>query len=507
MKFIELNPYRIIGLLSKSSEKDIQKQKSKITRYVIIGKQIESEFDFPFLGKIIRAEKTINQAFSAIEQNQDRVSHSLFWFLNLNSFDETAINYLLNGDKDKAVEVWEKVTSGKELTTKNYSCFNNLGTIYLSSDAVHYLKKGLELKIKLIESSCFVDFVHSVADQTVSVNTTVQIEKFINQVFSELQIKFSSNDILKLFQDCGDSVLNIIKLKLVAEPIQTIEDQITNTKNNRKSNQEVTNKLGLLLFENCKNELETLKNILGEVDLKYTMIADNLAKEIMQCGIDYYNESIDSVDSIENALKLLNLARSIATGTQTLDRISSNIDAIIEVKDKEISSAIEFMKSVKKAYEENKAKIMVQVHSTPLGHNQTINWSKVNSVIEGSIDWNKVVELLIEIIPPENLVKIKSCQDAHAIEEFKSNLDFIVSKLSYLQVNKIKYLNYWKTEDTISNVKFTFKSLPAWIKWLLTLTILFLIVWLIWGDEGLETGMGILGFFGLMYFLGWAQNR
>ena len=71
-------------------------------------------------------------------------------------------------------------TSGKELTSKNYSCFNNLGTIHLCSDLVQDLKTGLEIKVKLIESSCFVDFVHNVADQTVSVDTKVQIEKFIN---------------------------------------------------------------------------------------------------------------------------------------------------------------------------------------------------------------------------------------------------------------------------------------------------------------------------------------
>lgn len=507
MKFINSNPYRTIGLLSNMSEKDLQKQKSKISRYVSIGKKIESEFDFPFLGEVIRTEKTINQAFSEIEQNQDRVNHSLYWFLNLNSFDDTAIKYILNGDKDKAEEVWEKVTSGKELTSKNYSCFNNLGTIHLCSDLVQDLKTGLEIKVKLIESSCFVDFVHNVADQTVSVDTKVQIEKFINQIYSELQLNFSSADISKLFQDCGDSAHNIIKSKLIEDPIHRIEDQIKNTKNNRKSNQKVANTFGISLFENCMNEIETLKNILGDVDLKYRMIADNLAKEIMQCGIDYYNKSSDSGDSIENAIKLLNLAKSIATGTQTLDRISSNIDAILEAKDKEISSAIEFMKSVKKAYEENKGRITAEVYSMTLGNNQTINWSKVNRVIENSIDWNKVVEILIKIIPPENLIIIKSSQDTNAIEEYKANLDFIVSKLSYLQVNKIKYLNYWKTEDTFSNIKFIFKSIPTWSKWFLVLAILLLIIWLIWGFDGIETVFQILGVLGILFIVGWVQNR
>ncbi|MEZ4986232.1 MAG: hypothetical protein R2795_14530 [Saprospiraceae bacterium] len=69
--------------------------------------------------EMLTVQKVQSQkAFSGIEQNQDKVSHSLFWFLKVNTFDETAINYLINGDKEKAVEIWDKVTNGKEVTSK-----------------------------------------------------------------------------------------------------------------------------------------------------------------------------------------------------------------------------------------------------------------------------------------------------------------------------------------------------------------------------------------------------
>jgi cell division protein ZapA (FtsZ GTPase activity inhibitor) len=87
MKLIQNNPYRIIGLLSNVTEKDLQKQKSKITKYASIGKQIESEFDFPFLTQIIRNEEHLTQAFSKVEQNKDKVSNAIFWFSVSNSFD------------------------------------------------------------------------------------------------------------------------------------------------------------------------------------------------------------------------------------------------------------------------------------------------------------------------------------------------------------------------------------------------------------------------------------
>lgn len=507
IKIIQNNPYRVIGLLSNTSEREIQKQKSKITKYISIGKQVETEYDFPFLGEVNRNEKTINQAFSLVEQSQEKVSQSLFWFLNTNSFDNTALSYLIKGDQEKAVELWEKVTVGKELTSKNYSCFNNLATLYLCNKSINEIKTGIEIKIKLIESKCFIDLVHQVADQTILVDTNVQIQKFVDQVYSQLPLDFSNTDILKLFQNSGEFVLSKIKSKLIENPIHKIEEQILNTKNNRKFKPENANTFGVELYSDCNKEIQSIKIILGKDDLKFIMISDSLSKEIMQCGIDYFNSSTETNDHVENALELLNLAKSIALGTQTLERINSNIDAISESKDKEMSSAIEFMKSVKKTYEENKIKIMSEVQIMQLGHNQTINWSKVNGVIDNSIDWDKVVEFLIKIIPSENLNKIKSFHDTNTIEEFKKLVDFIVSKLSYMQVNRIKYLNYWKTEDTLSNMQFTFKSLPSWVKWIAAAAIFLLIIWLIWGDDGLETVFGIAGVLGVLFVLGWAQNR
>ena len=80
MKIIQNNPYRIVGILSNSSAKELQKQKGKIKAFAKVGKEITSEFDFNLLDKIERTEQTIEKAFSNIEQNQDKVNNSLFWF-------------------------------------------------------------------------------------------------------------------------------------------------------------------------------------------------------------------------------------------------------------------------------------------------------------------------------------------------------------------------------------------------------------------------------------------
>ena len=150
MKSVINNPYRIAGILANSSEKDILKQKSKIKRFSEVGKEISSEYDFPFFTSLQRSSAIIDKAFSDIEQNQNKVSYSLFWFLNLNPIDNTAIQHLISGNKGKVTEICKKLTYEKEVNSKNYSAFNNISKLYLLGQSKEDLKGGIATKIKLI---------------------------------------------------------------------------------------------------------------------------------------------------------------------------------------------------------------------------------------------------------------------------------------------------------------------------------------------------------------------
>ena len=127
MDIIKNNPYRIAGILSNATTKELEKQRGKIKAFAKVGKEIKSDFDFQILGKINRTEETVNQSFSNVEQNSDKVNYSLFWFLNASPIDKIAFEYLKNGDEEKAIEIWEKVTNDKDVNSKNFSAFNNLG--------------------------------------------------------------------------------------------------------------------------------------------------------------------------------------------------------------------------------------------------------------------------------------------------------------------------------------------------------------------------------------------
>jgi len=435
MTLIHNNPFRIAGILANTAEKELQNQKSKITKYASIGKHVDAKYDFSFLGQVDRTENSINKAFSEIELNQSKIRHALFWFLIINPFDETAISYLITGNRDKAIEIWEKVTDSKDVTSKNYSCFNNLGTIKLLCESKEDIKKGIEAKIKLIESPCFADFVHAVADQTYTIDNQKQTEKLVDDILSLFKGRYSSLETLKLFSSSNGTTQKYLSQKFTEEPLHLIETQIETTKNKRKTNKSGAYEFGLKLFANCKDDLATIKSLLGNSDLKYQMVSDNLANEIMQCGIDYFNESQDSnstQDFLNQAQKLNKLALSIAVGRLVRDRAKDHITTLEEMKDREVLQAIALLKSVKDAYETNEEDIRQQVKELEetdplikLGH-RTINHAAVEDNIKNSIDWVKVNDLLKAVLFDKNLEKIKACSNNELKADFVELANWLV---------------------------------------------------------------------------------
>ncbi|MEG0931034.1 hypothetical protein [Algoriella sp.] len=473
MKSITNNPYRIAGILANSSEKDILKQKSKIKRFSEVGKEIISEYDFAFLTSPQRNVEIIDKAFSDIEQNQNKVAYSLFWFTNLNPIDNTALQYLITGNKEKAIEIWDKLTDEKEVTSKNFSAFNNIGTLYLLEGSKEETKSGVSAKIKLIESENFKDFVHTVADQTFSIDKNKQIELFIDELLMQFKNKYSTSETMELFSNCNGTIKKYLSKKFTEEPIHKIETLIEQFTKKRAKNKSNAYKFGTDLYSNTKNELTLLKYIVGNANLQYKMLADNVAKEILQCSIDYFNESQEQEKSgnyLEEAMKLVKLAESVAVNDTTKNKVKENISTLEGMKDRELNQAIEVLKSIKSAYDKASKEIDAEVEKLQYDDygnglslpkfNVSINWSKVNEMKQKSLDWNKVVELIREAIPLRNVEKIKISTQSIKIEEYKLLVDFVISKLNNNQKNQVKYICYWKTITTRSNGSNEKKPLP-----------------------------------------------
>lgn len=361
MELIRQNPYHVIGILAGTNQRTIAKQKAKINAFQKVGKSIEFDTDLEFTGNPDRSNGAIEKAFSDIEANHNKLFNALFWFANHNHLDETALTYLQSGDLEKAEDIWQKITNGREVSSRNFTAFNNLGTLKLAtalakgSIDIENFKEGVRLKTELLTSDNFSDFCHLVADETYTVDQDKELDIFVNALLEAVseEKNLGAKKIPALIGNIHPKLKSIVSEKLTDTPLHNIERKTEQTKKKRNTNPEDGLQLARNLYRDTKSDLSTLSELLGKSDLKYKMVADKLAKEFLQCGIDYFKEHQDreeehgsggipqehsqyvgnptSTDDLGTAvMRLFKTAKSIAVGTQTKERIAENIDGLQE---------------------------------------------------------------------------------------------------------------------------------------------------------------------------------
>jgi len=172
MKYILENQYKILGIPSNSSLKEIQKAISKLKAFTKINKEYISDFNFQELSstKQVIDDKTIQFIQRNLNIDLDRIKFAFFWINNGNTFDKKGIDLIKEKKIDEAIKLWSKITE-KSISKSNFSTYNNLSSLLLiknidkSGDKLFFSKnkeslveinKSIELKYKLLNSE-FVD--------------------------------------------------------------------------------------------------------------------------------------------------------------------------------------------------------------------------------------------------------------------------------------------------------------------------------------------------------------
>ncbi|MDG5799226.1 hypothetical protein QA597_02495 [Marinilabiliaceae bacterium ANBcel2] len=349
MKLIHNNPYRIIGVYAGATAREIDRQKSKINALLKIGKELQFNTDFKGLENPDRSEDTIINAFSAIQLNKDKVIHSYFWYINQNHIDDTALEYLKDGDFEKALLIWKKATDGKQMSKRNYSSFSNLGTLqiqraYNGSFITSEFLSGVSRKIHLIRSEYLNDYINYIADDTYFINNDQELINFIDSIINEISKnsnleKGLSNKIAMEMCQFDPIIKDHISKSISEEPKHKIEKSLSKSKSQRTSLPDNSYSYAIELYKSITPDLLILRNFLGGNDIGYQIVADKVANEVLQCGIDcfnrHHNEEFNYTALYESSLgkdiiELIKIAEDIVKGQQVKDRIRENKEVIVE---------------------------------------------------------------------------------------------------------------------------------------------------------------------------------
>ena len=315
MDVIKNNPFRILGVHVNASIRDIKANEAKAKAFLNVGRDVTYPCDFnQLLSSIQRTAEMMASANSQLTLPNEKIKHALFWFAKVTPLDEIAFNHLANGNAEQTMGIWKK----KE-------CFSSLLNTSTQALAQGHVLKAVDAMMTLLESETYrQDFIKSVIDETFQI-----AEEELVHIYLDALIPDSIYPLLEL-STLSDKYKGYIKDKLIAPVIADIESEVTKAKSIKRENASARYNAGVQLMNLAKDKLTELKKLLVGSDMRYQIIADKLGLEILQCGIDYYNNSEDA-DAAQKAMKLQNYAQSVVIGQMAKDRCKQNTDILKKI--------------------------------------------------------------------------------------------------------------------------------------------------------------------------------
>lgn len=310
------NPFRVLGVWSNAKQTEIVRNIGKMKAFLNVGKAVEFPSDMSyFLPAVKRTPDKLQTAQAAINLPNDKIRYSMFWFCNANAIDGTGLNNLVSGDAEKALSIFSKRNTWSSLVNKAVISLlrEEYGQAVSSySQLIHdYTFRG--------------QFVTEICGEAFQISE----EELSHVVMDELSQLIGADILLDLVSDASDKTY--VREKAVEIPIAKINNEISKAKTVSVTDAAASLKAGNALVRNTKSALASLRKMLGPDDMQFQSISDNLAKQILQCGINYFNNS-DDEDSLDKALKIQEYALKIAVGKMTRDRCRKNVDTLLEQK-------------------------------------------------------------------------------------------------------------------------------------------------------------------------------
>ena len=337
-KFIENNPFRVLAIYSNASLKELIANKTRISAYAKVGKILTFPLDNAGqFEDVVRTTEAIKNADHELAMPRSKITYALFWFIKETKIDEIAISHYLNGNATKAKELLSKRISASSMV--------NLSVIGLIEG--NYTVALHSIYTLVANSEECASFVATVCGETFSIKPFELWKIYIDVLLREKK----ASDLLSAMPiEFGGVERDYIKNKALDEPISILNSEIQRAQEQLKQNNpDIAYSAGLHLMNEATTQLPTVILLIGNTDLRYINIADALAKQILQCGINYYNTTNDD-DDVDKAMVLLEYACTIAVGSLLSQRCRENLEILKQKKEERPDADIVFVVNSLKAF-------------------------------------------------------------------------------------------------------------------------------------------------------------
>ena len=317
MNILQNNPYRLLGVYSNSPTKERMANCNRMKAFLKVGRSVSFPLDLSnYLSPLNRTEASVADAEAKLTLPKDQILYAQFWFLKTTPLDDVAFNHLIAGEIDKAEEIWQKRDCASSLQNrivcalicKNYDCVITCAEVLYGN--TQYINQ----------------FLSAIVGTEGNFDATNLAFSFLDVLCEEV----GTNKLLPFITK--DTWKSHIGEKAVKPLIDSIQEAVDIAKNSKGKGSNARLNAGEELRKNTRNALLQLKKFLSLTDLQYQMIADKLGLEILQCGIDYFNDS-EEPDAAHKAMNLQKYAKSIVVGQMAKDRCKENVDILQRIID------------------------------------------------------------------------------------------------------------------------------------------------------------------------------
>lgn len=317
MNILQNNPYRILGVYSNSPTKERLANHNRMKAFLKVGKSVFFPLDLPqYLSAINRTEASVADAESKLTLPKDQILYAQFWFIKTTPLDEVAFNHLFAGEIDKTEEIWQKRECASSLQNLLVCALmhNDYATAISYAETLYgSAQYATQLISAVVGDSANIDIISLSHDF---------LDVLIEEVGYPIIIRYLNISEWKSY----------VSKKAVSPIIKQLEEAVAKAMSTRKNGPIARWNAGNELMATAKQLLLQLRKLLPKSDLQYQVIADKVGIEILQCGIDYFNDS-EEFDAADKAMSLQKYAKSIAVGQMAKDRCKENVDILQRIID------------------------------------------------------------------------------------------------------------------------------------------------------------------------------
>lgn len=377
------NPFRILGIWSNSSEKEIRAIKSRIDALLKVGKAIEipndriipsniqenletcennkdyaqlrlnsakecdkhtweisidnAEHEINWWLKVkekepewsmipARTSEIIEDAIRLLSSDESRVKYALFWFCNVSAKDEKCIKLLLEHKWKEADELWDE--------EKSFSSLINQSVMKWIDG---YDDLAISNILTIIHNDKFRnDFLATVVPNRIKVSENELSQIFWDVVFELPDTQYSSleyfHQIIKGEADISvkeaitESDIAYIQNKCFEKLKGSIDSIILKIESYQDYDFSKKFDDFLQLVSIAKEDLKCIRRFFNEEYYRYRLLCDDIANRILSFAIHYNNDNKENWNAPNGAKYLASEALNIAINSTLRERCEKNLD-------------------------------------------------------------------------------------------------------------------------------------------------------------------------------------